>query len=379
MLRTGKPRICIVSPFEHGGGAEYQIGLLIDALASSGDYEVHYLAHFLDEQPRDRAYSVRRIGSGGPMPRFGYLTEGRALYRMLREIDPCVIYQRVACGYTGVCAGYARRRAAPLVWHVSHDAELSPEPLDRARNVVRSRLESWAVAYGIRHADRIIVQTRQQAQLLLKNYGRTAAAVVPNFHPPPPERIDKQGPLTVIWIANLKPWKQPQLFVRLAERLRGCTDLRFIMVGAPAAAAGNESWQRPLLEDIAAAPNLTFLGPKSQQEVNALLAQAHIFVNTSLHEGFPNTFIQAWLRDVAVVSLRVDPDEVLQTRGAGILARTEERLADAVRELRDPRVRMEFVRRGRDLALERHSMRNARQLIGLISGESGALAAHRGG
>jgi glycosyltransferase involved in cell wall biosynthesis len=366
MLKAANRRVCIVNPFEHGGGAEYQIGLLADALASSGGYEVHYLAHFLEERARSRSYRAWRIGNGGPIPRLGYLMEARALYRTLREIDPCVIYQRVACGYTGICARYARRRAVPLVWHISHDAELSSEPLDRGRNVVRSRLERWSVEYGIRRADRIVAQTQRQAQLLQRNYGREAAAVIPNFHPLPPENIDKQGPLTVIWIANLKPWKQPAAFVRLANRLRG-QDVRFIMIGACAEAGGNDSWQRPLLRDIDAAPNLSYLGPKSQEEVNALLAGAHIFVNTSLHEGFPNTFIQAWLRDVAVVSLHVDPDDVLQARGAGILARTEDGLADAVRELLDPRVRMELVRRGREHALERHSMRNAEELIGLLA------------
>jgi glycosyltransferase involved in cell wall biosynthesis len=292
--------------------------------------------------------------------------EARALYRTLREIDPCVIYQRVACGYTGICASYARRRAVPLVWHISHDAELSPGPLDPGRNVLRSRLERWSVDYGIRHADRIVAQTQHQAQLLRSNYGKEAAAVIPNFHPLPPETIDKQGPLTVIWIANLKPWKQPAVFVRLANRLRGA-DVRFVMIGASAKAGSNDSWQQPLLRDIGAAPNLSYLGAKSQEEVNALLAGAHIFVNTSLHEGFPNTFIQAWLRDVAVVSLHVDPDDVLQARGAGILARTEEGLAEAVRKLLDPRARMELVRRGREHALERHSMRNAEELIGLLA------------
>lgn len=364
---AAKRRICIVNPYEHGGGAEYQISLLLGALASSGSYEVHYLAHFLDERQRVRDYRVWRIGSGGAIPRFGYLMEARSLYRTLCEIDPGVIYQRVACGYTGVCAGYARHRGATLVWHVSHDAELSSEPLDRARNVLRSRLERGSVEYGIRRADRIVVQTRHQAELLMENYGRKAAAVIPNFHPLPPEKIDKEGPLTVIWIANLKPWKQPEMFVRLANRLRGCAALRFVMVGAPAGGAANASWQRPLLEEIEASPNLTYVGPKSQEEVNALLAQAHIFVNTSLHEGFPNTFIQAWLREVAVVSLQVDPDDVLKAGGAGILARTEQGLADAVRDLCDPGLRMAYARRGRDHALEHHSMRNAQQLIGLLT------------
>ena len=55
MLGVAKPRICIVNPFEHGGGAEYQIEQLIDALVRSDEYEIHYLTHFVDERAGHRA------------------------------------------------------------------------------------------------------------------------------------------------------------------------------------------------------------------------------------------------------------------------------------------------------------------------------------
>ena len=367
MLSAAKPRICIVNPFEHGGGAEYQIEQLIDALVRSDEYEIHYLTHFVDERARHRSYRVSRIGGGGPIPRFGYLMEARSLYRKLRDIDPCIIYQRVACAYTGICAFYSRRHATPLLWHVAHDTEVTPQLLDRARNMVRLRLEKRAVESGARHATRIVVQTRHQAELLQKNYGRTADARIPNFHPPAAETIDKSGPLTVIWIANLKPWKQPEVFVRLANSLSGRAGVRFVIVGAPAAGSGNQHWQRALMQGVENTPNLQYLGQKSHTEVNELLARAHIFVNTSVHEGFPNTFIQAWLRDVAVVSLQVDPDQVLERRRVGIIARSEPALVSAVRGLIDnPQLRAEYLQRGRVHAIEHHSLRNADELVRLL-------------
>jgi glycosyltransferase involved in cell wall biosynthesis len=362
-----KARVCIVNPFEHGGGAEYQISLLIDALVATGRYDVHYLTHFIDDRDRSRNYQVSRIGSGGPIPRFGYLLEARALYSRLRELEPAVIYQRVACGYTGICAAYSRRRSVPLVWHAAHDTEVTAEVLDPARNVVRLRLEKWAVEFGIRHATRIVVQTRHQAQLLEENYGRTADAVVANFHPPPAELIDKRGPLTVIWIANLKRWKGPDVFVRLAEALRDHPQVRFLMVGARAAESGNQRWQHALMRGIEATPNLEYLGQKSHEEVNQLLARAHIFVNTSTHEGFPNTFIQSWLREVAVVSLKVDPDQVLERRQVGIAAGSEAALIASVRRLiENPQDRDGYALRGREYATACHSLRNTEALIRLL-------------
>jgi glycosyltransferase involved in cell wall biosynthesis len=367
MLGVAKPRICIVNPFEHGGGAEYQIEQLIDALVRSDEYEIHYLTHFVDERERNRTYQVSRIGNGGPIPRFGYLMEARSLYRKLRDIDPCIIYQRVACAYTGICAFYARRRGIPLLWHVAHDTDVTPQLLDRGRNIVRLRLEKWAVKWGARHATRIVVQTQHQADLLLKNYARKADAVIPNFHPPAAETIDKSGPLTVIWIANLKPWKQPEVFIRLANSLSTYPAVRFVMVGASTATPGNDHWQQALMQGIQSATNLQYVGQKTQEEVNELLARAHIFVNTSLHEGFPNTFIQSWLRDVAIVSLQVDPDHVLDREGVGTVAHSESGLAAAVRDWIDnPDVRSAYARRGREHATAHHSLRNAQQLQRLL-------------
>ncbi|MEP6546188.1 MAG: glycosyltransferase family 4 protein [Gammaproteobacteria bacterium] len=365
MLTAARTRVCIVNPFEHGGGAEYQISLLIDALADTGRYDIHYLTHFVDTRNRPRRYAVVRVGRGGGIPRLGYLAEAGSLYRALQRIDPSVIYQRVACGYTGICAFYARRRGVPMVWHVSHDTEVKRQHLDKARNVLRLRLEKWAVESGVRNAARIVVQTQHQAALLRENYGRSADAVIPNFHPPASEPIDKSGPLTVLWIANLKPWKRPEMFIQLAQRLKDRIGVRFVMVGG---ASASTTWQDALLADIQATPNLTYLGEIDQREVNVLLARAHIFVNTSVYEGFPNTFIQAWLRDVAVVSAQVDPDAALSGGGAGLVAGSQEGLERAVRRLIDsPAERQDLASRGRALALAQHSLNNAARLMRLLS------------
>jgi glycosyltransferase involved in cell wall biosynthesis len=362
MLR--RPRLCIVDPNEHEGGAEYQISLLIDALAAADRYDIHYLARFVDKRERARKYQVSKIGSEGPIPRLGYLIDGPSLYRKLREFDPCLIYQRVAGGYTGICAYYSRRREVPMLWHVAHDTDVMPQHLDRSRNFVRLRLEKSAVEYGLRRATRIVVQTRHQAELLQANYGRTADAVIANFHPPATEPIDKSGPLTVVWIANLKPWKRPEVFVRLARSFIGRDDVRFIMVGAPAAAS---EWQTSLLRSIEETENLQYVRQRTLDEVNELLARAHLFVNTSTHEGFPNTFIQAWLRGAVVVSLNVDPDQTLEKQQVGIAAHSESELTAAVRSLiEDPERRSAYATRGRDHAMARHSLRNAEELVHLI-------------
>lgn len=360
-------KVCIVTPLQHGGGAEYQIGCLIDYMASLRTYDVHYVVRHADNAIPIRNYTLTRIGQSGQVPKLGYLMDARVLTRALDWIAPDVIYQRVGCGYTGVCGYYARRRKVPLVWHVAHDSDVTPGSRFYGRHPVRRFLEKSSIEYGIRHASHIVTQTRDQAVLLERNYGRQATAVIANFQPAPDEEVDKSGPATVIWIANLKPWKRPELFVRLATELRGLEGVQFVMIGEPASGSGDREWSAELMQSIAKTPNLNFLGKRSQREVNQMLAKAHVFVNTSLQEGFPNTFIQAWMRRVPVVSLGVNPDGVLDGARIGFPSVTFEGMVESVRKLlTDQRQYNEMAERARTFAMENHSMRNAAVLAGLL-------------
>lgn len=362
-------RLCIVNPFQHGGGAEYQIGCLIDVIGPTGNFDISYLAHHIEPNIEAKYYKTVKIGFTQKVPRFGYAVDAISLYGELSKIKPHVIYQRVACGYTGVCAYYSRKSGARLIWHVAHESDVLPDSRVYGRNPIRRFLEKRSVEYGLRHASHIVTQTHRQAELLAENYGRRTSAVIPNFHPEPAELTDKSDPPLVVWIANLKAWKRPDAFVRLARTLTDLQGVRFLMVGADHGGSGKKVWHGELLDAIKTAPNLQYMGQMTQSEVNALLARARVFVNTSVQEGFPNTFIQAWMRATPVVSLNVDPDDVLKRERIGIHAVTEERMAEAVRQLiSDQKIYDGYARRARQYAIENHSMRNALDLARLIAG-----------
>jgi glycosyltransferase involved in cell wall biosynthesis len=372
---SGRPtRLCIVTPHHaraSAGGSEYQIKCLIDALISQQRYEIYYLARSIDASHRPVGYQIVRIGTRDEAPRFGYTMDAVPLYRALRALRPQVVYQRVACGYSGISAWYARRSGARMIWHVAHDTDVMLQRLDPGRNLVRRFLETTSIEYAIRNADHIVTQTEYQAQLLKQNHKRVADGVVRNFQPEPIEELDKSGTPMVLWVANFKRWKQPELFVALANDLRDLGSVRFVMAGAAASGSGSVDWNASVMRQISAAPNIDYLGPLSQTEINRLFARAHVFVNTSTSEGFPNTFIQAWMREVPVVSLNVDPDHVLSSEGMGILAKSTAALAQTVRGLiTDPVRRAEYAVRARRYAMREHSLANVELLTRLIDSGS---------
>jgi len=363
-------RLAIVTPNHSSvasGGAEYQIDNLIESLAATKRYEIAYLARIVDPTFEPRGYRIERIGRSNKVSPLGYLMDAPPLYRALKNVRPNVIYQRVACGYTAIAAHYAKQNGARMIWHVAHDQDVTEGGQTGGRNPIRPFLEKRSVEYGIRHAQHIVVQTEHQARLLKQNYNRSADAVIPNFQPEPSEVIDKSGPLIVLWVANFKPWKQPDLFVRAANALRELAGVRFVMVGTPATGRGDREWSAALMQSIRDTPNINYVGEKRQSEVNQLFGRAHVFVNTSRYEGFPNTFIQAWMREVPVISLDVDPDGVLDRERIGTRAGSLDSLIDAIcTYATDHALRAEVGARARRYALRRHSMDNVRSLEQLI-------------
>jgi glycosyltransferase involved in cell wall biosynthesis len=207
--------------------------------------------------------------------------------------------------------------------------------------------------YGIRNAHIIAGQTLYQSSLLEKNFGRKCDAFIPIGHPYPEYRTKKPEQVNVLWIAGVKPLKQPEVFVKLAREIYKTTNAHFVMIGH----AVEGKWFYQLLKKMNGTPNLTYIGGVSQNEVNRRLEEGHILVCTSQYEGFSNTFVQAWMRKVPVVSLNADPDNILVREGIGFKSLTFERLFQDVKLLiEDKELREKMGKKAQQYAHKNHGI-----------------------
>lgn len=346
------------------GGAEYQANLILQELARAPGAEGRQASYLCREGDLGFAHPAYRLSVLPKVPvlaRYAYFVDLPLLLARLKALKPAVIYNRDAGAYTWACARAARACGAKLVLHLAHDKDVTPMQKPYPRNFLK-RIDKALLEKGLVQADHIIAQTPLQAELLERHYGRKVDLVLPNAQPVPdlPDPGLRADPPLVLWVANFKAFKQPELFLELARRLEG-TGAQFVMVGQA------KDDYAELLRQIAAQPNITHLGALPQGAVLDLMARAAIFVNTSTAEGFPNTFLQAWMRAVPVVSLNADPGDAL-IKGMGYRSGSLEAMErDIARLLDDPALRAEIGTRARAYSSEKFGLAALAPLLDLLT------------
>jgi len=157
---------------------------------------------------------------------------------------------------------------------------------------------------------------------------------------------------TVLWVAEMRPRKRPELCLEVAERLRA---VQFVLVG------GRDESDSSLFERIrqraGSQENVHMTGHIPFDQVAQYYARARLLLSTSRpagEEGFPNTFLQAWGCGIPVVST-VDPDEVICRHGLGYHGRDPDELAGGIRRLLSrPAHRAAIGQRARDYVRAYH-------------------------
>lgn len=363
-----KKKICIVIPTHWSaqmGGSQYQAKCLIDALIKKDKYEIYYVTRNSQPNFQTEGYQLIDIGSSKFAKSYGFYLDYFKLKAAFDKIKPDVIYQRVGGAYTGISAYYAKKNQCEMVWHIAHDSDVEPyfqQKLLRGKRCLDKKI----LEYGIRNASNIIAQTNDQANRLLHNYGKKATFVLKNFHPIPEKEAVKSNEIKVIWVANLKKTKQPEIFINLAQAINQLKiKADFIMIGKE---SEDKEWQQSFEKEASSISNVEYLGSKTIDEVNNVLRKGHIFVNTSESEGFANTYIQSWLREVPVISLNCNPENIFDHNNIGRHSGTFEQMIKDVTELiKDHSLRQKMGEEAKEYALKNHTLRNAEKLLSLFN------------
>jgi glycosyltransferase involved in cell wall biosynthesis len=330
------PRICflgldnlaVLSP-DHAhlpaGGEPVQQTLLARALARRG-FDVSMVVASLGQPDGATFDGIRTFGSfdpdaGIPILRFIH-PRWTSVMAQLRRVDADVYY--TSCASTGVAqiVRAARALGAGSVFRIASDSDCDP-----ARLLIRLWRDRKIYEHGLARVDRILAQSAFQSDLMRRNYQRDSRVAGMLVEPAAAPAAFSARQCDALWVSNIRQVKRPDILLQVAGEM---PDLSFHMVGGPLPGA------EAMFDEVGAAaralPNLEFAGLVPYRRVSRAYAQARVFVNTSDVEGFPNSFLQAWINGVPVVSF-FDPDGVIAREGLGVAVRSRAEMLDAIRRL----------------------------------------------
>lgn len=305
------------------GGESVQQILLARALANKG-HEVSTIVADLG-QPNGEVIDGIKVwktfapGAGLPVLRFIHpkLTH---IVSALRHADADIYYQSCAGMITGITAWYAQRHKRKFIFRVAHDTDCIP-----GKQIIPYWRDRKLYEYGLKQADLIAAQSSFQAELLEKNYGLKSVEMNMAVEPPSENIVERD--IDILWVNNFRAFKKPERFIELAKAL---PELRMVMIGGPC--PGEENFFEDMRHRADSLPNLEMTGFISYHEVNNYYSRARIFVNTSDVEGFPNSYLQSWVRGTPVVAF-FDPDGLIAREGLGHKAMDLNDMSAAIRHI----------------------------------------------
>jgi glycosyltransferase involved in cell wall biosynthesis len=310
----------------HGvGGEQVQQTLLAQALARRGHQVSMVTADYGQADGASwhgvQVFKAYRPEAGIPVLRFVH-PRWTGLWAALNRADAEVYYTSCAGMQVGLVALFCRIKRRGFVFRLAHDSDADP-----ARLLIRYRRDVWLYEYGLRRADAALAQHGEQQRLLAQHYGLGSEVAEMFVEAPDKDLALEARDIPVLWVNNLRDFKRPDLLLALARRV---PQHHFHMVGGEQ--QGHAELYASTRSEAAALANVSFHGRVPYHAVGDFYDRARVFVNTSDSEGFPNSYLQSWLRGVPVVAF-FDPDGLIRREGLGYAVASIEEMQQAIEKL----------------------------------------------
>ena len=331
--------ICIVShnaygaikggKFGHAGGVEFQTSLLAKWLAKRG-HKVSFIT-WNEGGPKEedidgvRVIKLCKMEEGIPGLRFFY-PRWSSLVWALKKANAEIYYHNLGEYVTGQIALWARLRKKRFVYYVANDDECICPPLYEGR--IYDRI---FFILGLRLSDLILSQTYRQKELLERNYGLKSDVMrMPCTYSVNNSEICSysQRENRILWVGRIAKQKRLEWLLDIAKDL---PQFKFDVVGKY---DQDDPYGKRLARKMDEIENVVYHGMVAHHKLPQFYKHSLLLCNTSVYEGFPNTFVEAWGYGLPVVST-FDTDSIIKTNNLGFFVSSKEDIIRAIKKLQN--------------------------------------------
>jgi glycosyltransferase involved in cell wall biosynthesis len=312
MGEWGEMKICFIAPKAYPifnpkiestfGGAEVQLSLLAKELAKYKNLDVNFMVADYGQKDVENYSGVKIWKSLNLKDK--KTKQIKDFFKIFKKINANTYIQRTLTPQSGLIALYCKLKKKKFIYMVAHDRET-----DGIHEVYSNLFKSFLAKLTFKLAYKIIVQNEYQKSNILKCFKRDPFLLNSSYKI---EKLKKTKKESILWVGRSEDWKRPGLFLELAKSF---PKERFVMICPKS--TKNPKLSNEIKTKIKKLNNVDFYEFIKFNKINRYFQEAKLFINTSTQEGFPNTFIQATKNKTPIISLNVNPNNLLDKYNIG--------------------------------------------------------------
>jgi glycosyltransferase involved in cell wall biosynthesis len=277
------------------GGAEMQLYLLARELQKSGFSDIHFIVADYGQQKVEEYNQIRLWKSF----RFDQNLFSRMFrfFSIFRKVNADVHIQRTLTVFSGIIALFCRLTGKKFIYMVAHDGET-----DQTLDIFKNKFNRIFIRLLFRHASLVIVQNQYEQENLKKKYPGIKTEILKKGIEIQYHEQHNEPLFDCIWIGRCEKWKNPHMFIELAEKN---PTLKFLMILFPAET--EQELYDSMISKGAQLRNLTMHAYISPSQINDFLLKSSVFCFTSELEGdWPMVVLEACRCSLPVISYKLN-------------------------------------------------------------------------
>jgi glycosyltransferase involved in cell wall biosynthesis len=318
-----KIKICFVQAYGYAvfnpkskakiGGAEVDLFNIATELAKDKRFDVYFLVADFGQKSLEIYNNVKVVKTYSQKKSLtNFFIAIFKFYLRMAQINADIYFTANLSKYVGFTNFYCKTFKKIHIHRTEHQHQVNKQII--LKQIKRGHIKYLIFLLGYINVNHIVVQNVEDQEMLRKTFNYPSNVIRNSY---PIQKVNNEKRKFILWIARSEKWKRPEIFIRLAEAF---PKEEFIMIMP---IADDQKFFNYIKSEASRVKNLQFIPGVPFSKVERYYKNAKIFVNTSLTEGFPNSFNQAMNYSTPLVSLNINPDDFINRYKVGIFCHND--------------------------------------------------------